>query len=718
MKRILSLALITFLVLPFQPLSAATAADPDDILNIVSPKPNEKVSGNVTIEWQSFDEDQTSIPYYIQLFDGATCRTTSFGRVSSNSNAISSSSQNNKVTWSSGQTLTNPNLQDGSYCLQACFAFKNGSSYYSVCNARGISIVNVNKLPSITSVPTILTINENENWEYQLNATDPDNDTLKYYLLYAPEFLEINSSTGLVRTKPNVNRLSAGVNIAEYRVVVGVEDQISGTTSQEFTLRIERGRSPNPTTPSTPGETPDEPDTTPEAPTNSPSQISFNTPKENDEFTGLQNFIEWSIYDPEGVKEVTLSYSKDLETWTEIITRTEADFSRYSWDVSAIEDGKYFLQIKVKDNKDEVVARTSKAFFIKNTPEPDIAKNPLIINVRPENTNELTESPTSITGDFAASVDEEIDESSFAIQLNGQDITNQCNVTVNNFVCNLTTKLQEGEYSITIEVSDESGNTGNYESIFFVRALSVPEVPSTQGSDKNLGTIGIIIGVVLLILVLIIVPWLILGASKRRKVQSTKTTTTATTNLPPLPVPPVPIQPVTAQVNLPPAPQPVIQQPVTQPQPIQPVTPSADFSSFMQNYNFGMQPQPVKPQLQQEATKPRIPETQMPSEGPSQPVLPSIPQNLSQNIQMAYSGGATASTELDQTYVELPTADQAVEPQVAENNTEEELKKMYPELYGASTQAQEENSNTDTTTNLSATPNTDNGEYFEPVPKD
>lgn len=85
---------------------------------------------------------------------------------------------------------------------------------------------------------------------------------------------------------------------------------------------------------------------------------------------------------------------------------------------------------------------------------------------------------------------------------------------------------------------------------------------------------------------------------------------------------------------------------------------------------------------------------------------------------MAYSGGATASTELDQTYVELPTADQAVEPQVAENNTEEELKKMYPELYGASTQAQEENSNTDTTTNLSATPNTDNGEYFEPVPKD
>jgi len=754
MKKLFYIALlINFLLVPFQYIVAESFADADDIFKVLTPTPNSKVGGNINIEWSSFDDDQTTIPYYVELLDGSTCKTTSFGRINTNSASTSSQSINNKISWDTHKTISTQSLNDGNYCLQICSAFKNTNLFYSICNSRNITVVNVNKLRTITSAPSFLTINENELWQYQVKASDVDSDSLKYYLVFAPDFLEINGTTGLIKTKENNLRISGDLTVAEYRVVVGVDDKVSGTTTQEFTIRIEKGRNPNPANPN--GGSSSEPPTT--NPQNTPAQISFNTPKENDELKGVQNFVDWSIYDPDGIQEVTLNYSEDLETWTEVISKAEDNFSRYSWDVSGIEDGKYYLQLKVKDKKDEVVAKTSKPFYVKNSEENQTTTKPLIINIKPENTKSIDESPANITGDFAPAEGEEIDVDSFRLTLNDKDLTQDCVKNEAGFQCTVKDKLSEGNHQIIAEISDLNGNSGTFESSFNFKQRTV--VVSTPSGNSNSAII--IVALILLLIVLIGLPWFFIGYSKRRLKNATK-------------------QPVHINIDPPNYAYPqatvtIQNQPAFVPTPVvapQQQDQSKNFSDFMSNYSFNQPQQSVLPQpvaVQQEQKKigevkpqkPIAPKTSISDsfknlkskvssfipkatedniKHESKPVEVSNNPTLGQNIQMAYSGGTSATKTPEETFVEPKIVDEPIvlpsQPQVMEpvkslpasqpvkppvisdtyvtptvaDQSEEELKRMYPELYGTG-MLQPEPQATNPTASAP-------GDYYEPTPKD
>lgn len=761
MKKLIYIALlITFLLVPIQYLTAESFADADDIFKVVTPAPNSKVGGTINIEWTAFDDDQTSIPYYIQLLDGATCKTTSYGRINPNSASNSSNSSNNKISWDTHKTISTQSLNDGNYCLQICSAFKNTDAYYSVCNARVITIVNVNKLPTISSTPANLTINESENWQYQIKSSDVDNDKLKYYLVFAPDFLEINPQTGLIKSKENTSRISDGINIAEYRVVVGVDDGISGTTMQEFTIRVERGRAANPI-----DNAPSEPDK-PSEPENIASQISITNPKENAELSGTQNFIEWSIYDPDGVKDITLNYSSDLENWTEIITKSEDSFARYSWDVSSIVDGKYYIQIKVKDSKDEIVAKVSKPFNIKNAPEEIEEKKPLILNVKPENEKILTESPLNITGDFAAAVGEEIDSETFKLSINNTDISQDCIKNEAGFQCTIKNTLAVGSYSITAEIKDLNGNAGTYESKFEIQEKKTETPSNSVNTNSGSSALIIILIIIFLLIVLVGLPWFFISYSKRKlkttnqQIQKPGNPSTyaypqasVTFNEPDTKMPTYGNElPQLNSNTQTPGPVPMVNQPKS-------------FSDFMDNYSFNsrqgspatVQPVTVTPETKQigevktkketssisntfknisskiNSFVPKQPEPSNNVKNESSPVQFNTNPNLSQNIINAYSGGTSTNTKTNnepEVFVEPKIVDESIlpintpdanltQPQTAEYVTpqtqqnDDELRKMYPELYGQSSQATEQ---TSAQTESTTTP--EDGEYFEPTPKD
>ncbi len=788
MKKLLYIALlITLLLVPLQYINAESFADANDIFKVITPLPNSKVGGTIDIEWSSFDDDQTAIPYYIQLLDGATCKTTSYGRINSNSASNSSNTTNNKVSWDTHKTISTQSLNDGNYCLQICSAFKNTDAYYSICNARVITVVNVNKLPTISSTPTTLTINESEAWQYQIQSSDVDSDNLKYYLVFAPDFLEINTQTGLIKTKNNASRISENINIAEYRVVIGVDDGVSGTTTQEFTIRVEKGRVANLTAPA-----PTEPTQPTPEPQNTPSQISINTPKENTELSGVQNFIEWSVYDPDGIQEITLNYSSDLETWTEIVSKTEDSFARYSWDVTAIADGKYYLQIKVKDKKDEVVAKVSKPFLIKNAPVVVEEKKPLIVNIKPENDKVLTESPLNITGDFAPAEGEEINPDSFKLSLNDKDISEDCIKNLSGFQCTIKNPLAVGEYSIKAEIQDLNTNKGTFESKFSLQEKKVETTNNTSTSSSS-NALVIILVVIILLIALVGLPWFFISYSKR-KLRTTKTQVQQPGNAANYAYPQASVTFSEPQkpVQFAPIPQPSLQPTQNAEQPTVPAKQNNDqsksFDDFMNTYSFGSQtaqptqikPAPVTPvpitpiasaQIQQTKQigdiKPKqvepktsikdtfnnltqkvsnfIPKSpEVPKvEQESQPVLVNNNPNLSQNIQNAYSNG-TSTTEtpssVTQTFVkpviidekpvvavnaqpepisspELNTTNQEYVTPTTADSSEEELKKMYPELYGAVPQEQDTTA-TNATTATSATQEPTTGDYYEPKPKD
>lgn len=507
MKKLLLIILFVFTISNLQIVSALELSDPQDKFTVSSPSPNSKVSGTIPIEWISFDNNQDSVPFVIELFDSLNCKE-SLGRISSNNSGISSLNQKNRSNWNTQSTLSNQNIKDNTYCLQLCTALKKEAQFYSVCNARNITIINTNNLANIESLPTKLIINETEKWEYQLKATDPDSDNLTYYLVYAPNFLNIDPKSGLI-TMNNNPRIALNLNIAEYRVVVGVDDNLSGTTTQEFNLRIERGRAENQVSninPSLP------------KPQNSPSSIVIDLPKENQEFSGKENKIEWSVLDADGISSIELLYSNNLTEFFTIAKVTESSF--YNWDVSTLSDGKYYIQLKVTDKKGEGSFRISKQFSIKNLKDTEpILSKPLIINLKPENTRELTESPAQITADFAVAEGLNINIDSFILKLNNNQI-NDCVVNESGFVCTIKDTLPAGKHLIDIIVKDSNGVEGSYQSEFSIAPKT--NVAPTNNTATNNGSTVLIAVVVGLVIILMILPWLLIALSKKGKKKQVK----------------------------------------------------------------------------------------------------------------------------------------------------------------------------------------------------
>lgn len=94
-------------------------------------------------------------------------------------------------------------------------------------------IVPGNNDPVITSTIAVTSVNEGAMYNYDVNATDADGNTLTYSLTVAPAWLSINSVTGLISgTAPLVN---ADTN---FPITVRVSDGVGGITTQSYTLTV------------------------------------------------------------------------------------------------------------------------------------------------------------------------------------------------------------------------------------------------------------------------------------------------------------------------------------------------------------------------------------------------------------------------------------------------------------------------------------------------
>ena len=87
-----------------------------------------------------------------------------------------------------------------------------------------------NSSPVIESNP-VTSAKEEAEYTYDVDATDPDGDTLEFSLLVHPTGMTINSTTGVITWTPT------GDQIGENEVVVEVSDG-SRSTIQEFTITV------------------------------------------------------------------------------------------------------------------------------------------------------------------------------------------------------------------------------------------------------------------------------------------------------------------------------------------------------------------------------------------------------------------------------------------------------------------------------------------------
>jgi hypothetical protein len=97
--------------------------------------------------------------------------------------------------------------------------------------------VPINHHPTITSFPiTLATVNQT--YTYNVTATDPDGDTLTYFLIISPAGMTINSTTGLINWTPT--------STGDYDVTVEVSDNGSPVKSvtQSFAINVEEEQEP------------------------------------------------------------------------------------------------------------------------------------------------------------------------------------------------------------------------------------------------------------------------------------------------------------------------------------------------------------------------------------------------------------------------------------------------------------------------------------------
>lgn len=94
-----------------------------------------------------------------------------------------------------------------------------------------ITVNNVNRVPVITSTP-VSEVNETNSYTYQVTATDADGDTLTYSLTQNPNWLSIDSSTGLITG----TALPVDAD-TPYAVTVNVFDGVDSDT-QTYTLTV------------------------------------------------------------------------------------------------------------------------------------------------------------------------------------------------------------------------------------------------------------------------------------------------------------------------------------------------------------------------------------------------------------------------------------------------------------------------------------------------
>lgn len=104
---------------------------------------------------------------------------------------------------------------------------RDGSLYAD--SSFNIIVTNLPDAPAITS-SAVTTANINETYSYDVNANDPDQDTLVYSLVTAPGGMTIDSNSGLISWTPNAT--------GNYNVKVQVTDG-STTVEQSFTVTVD-----------------------------------------------------------------------------------------------------------------------------------------------------------------------------------------------------------------------------------------------------------------------------------------------------------------------------------------------------------------------------------------------------------------------------------------------------------------------------------------------
>lgn len=497
---------ILMMVILLSPLRISAISQGPDEVSILSPTSGQSIGGVFSVKWRIVDSDVTNPAYFIDIYN-LSCDQSggNLGRLLSSKAKRDGDTYSYDWNMSSGE-VSGALQNQGNYCIRICGILADGDNIYSLCDKQSF-IYNAeqtgsNKSPIIEPSKESIPVTLNEEFSYQVSAHDPDDDSITFYLINAPDFLNIDSDTGEVTGKPT--------EIGEIRFIVKADDGKGGVSTEEFSLQVYKE-----------GER---------------LQLELLFPIANSVVTSENNIIKWKLNSDVIPKETLLSYSTNKEKWMEISRVSENVFT-YVWDMGGIDDGDYYLKIKLTTKDDETVELISEKFKIS---EDNNVEGTEIVDLLPKEGFVTTNNRPIISAKFKMPDGVTINKQDVEFKLNGRIDLTVCEVQSDGISCNVISELLDGVHKVELKVIDSEGTSVMKEWSFEINTAS--DIGGSGGVFSG-KTVQLIIVIFAVGFVLIALPWSLYVILKKRKNKTKEEDEVPTYN------PPTPIYPVQEDVQ-------------------------------------------------------------------------------------------------------------------------------------------------------------------------
>ncbi|MGF1498799.1 MAG: tandem-95 repeat protein [Elainellaceae cyanobacterium] len=292
-----------------------------------------------------------------------------------------------------------------------------------------------NQAPTITSTPAGTEINTNQTFVYDVDATDPDSDTLSYYLASGPSGLQIDRETGEISWSPTEDQV--GVNPVEILVLDGKGKE----ATQQFEVVVNAV----------------EPNLSP---------FFASAPVRTALAGDVYQYRPIAI-DPEGE---SLTYSLSQQPDGMVI---DADMGNITWQPGANDVGDYNVVVAVEDSAGNISRQTYELTVLDQAFEDAIA--PILELGFSSNLLDPGESAT-----LQIRATDNIDLASLSLELEGNPLTLVPDTITNGQLYTTTIQLDTpGVYTVVGTAADSAGNiaTESFDlRVFDPSDIDAPEV--------------------------------------------------------------------------------------------------------------------------------------------------------------------------------------------------------------------------------------------------
>ncbi len=398
-------------------------------------------------------------------------------------------------------------------------------------------------------------LNEGEQYSYTLEATDPNQDDINYFVINETGWLNFNIEEN---QGGNFKAIFSGTpgKAGSYTVAVSLNDGFHNHYStQIWVINVD-------------------------SPTNDTPSVTIIKPEKNDSHTiGDNVFIQWEAEDKNLIERFDVYLSTDptnRSSWNPLLTGIGYNYDSYIWQTESATAGDYYIIVEATDNQDPPATGqgVSEIFHLtqQGTPEPpdepdppDIPESyPRILNIKPADKSKLSNRKPLISADLEASTDNQIKEGSVTISLDDQDVTQDAEIrgegkNEGSVIFTPDEPLGNGSHKVSISFRDTSDKVDQKSWTFTIEEdtdddedLDDEDVIQIFGF-KLPKRVAIVVGVgIVLLLLAIIIPWLFYAAWRRSSYEDEEIYLDAQTPPPPpsgvsaqpSPTPPTPPAPV------------------------------------------------------------------------------------------------------------------------------------------------------------------------------